>query len=369
MRILYYCDWFKEYTAELVLAVAKKHHEVSVIVRSSTREFDGRRQDEADVHSLLSEQCNTVVTLPGGYFSKGTALVIMREFFRRKNYSGYDIFHLQITYDPRFLWLAWRMPTVLTIHEPNPRAGLPREPGIRGMARRGFRHLYRRFANVIIVHTESGFRGLAPHEGRKAIVIPHGVVVRAADHTDESNTILFFGRAAEYKGIDTLMAAMKKVWKVRPDAGLRILASPGDGIGGRDTAILDPRVHATWYGYSKQDLELALSNARAVCMPYLSVTGSGVGAQALGAGRPIVASDLEGLRELVSHEDLLVEPGSADDLARALLAVLSKNYEPRPIDSRRTWSAVAQAHLAAYASLSGGEDVRYEGGWGGEARR
>lgn len=357
MRALYYCDWFKEYTADLVLAVADKPHEISVIIRDSTHEFESRRHDEDDIHSRLSEQCERVVTLPGGYHSKEAALLIAREFFRRKNYSRYDVFHIQITYDPRFLWLAWRMRTVLTVHEPNPRIGQPEESGFRGIAKKGFRRLYRQLADVIVVHTESGLRGLTSRELRKAIVIPHGVNIRHVDDSHDSNTILFFGRVADYKGIDTLLAAMEEVWRTRPDARLRILASPGDGLCGRDTAVLDPRIHATWYGYSKQDLDFALAEARAVCLPYLSASGSGVGAQALGSGTPIVASNLDGLRELVAHVDLLVEPGSVNDLARALLAVLGTDYEPRRIDPQRTWPAVAEAHVAVYqALLSGGRE-------------
>ena len=351
MRVIFYCDWFKEYTTNLVLAAAEHVAESVVITRAATHEFEGRREDEADLHSRLSARGARVVTLPGGYFSREALKLLRQRIYRRRQYAAYDVFHLQVTYDPRFLWMAWRMPTVLTLHEPRPRTGLPTEPGLRGVARRGFRRLYRMFADIIIVHTAPGLRDLNPRERRKARVIPHGVDVRPTGEAHRSTTILFFGRVAGYKGIDTLVAAMEEVWEKRPDARLQILANPGDGIDGLDTAVYDPRIHATWYGYSTCDLDQALSTARAVCLPYLSVSGSGVGAQALGAGVPIVASNLEGLREFVSHPDLLVEPGSVNDLSRALLAALDHDYPPKAIDPRTTWPAVAQAHLAVYESL------------------
>lgn len=352
MRILHYCDWFKEYTASLIFASSENSHEIDLVIRSDTREFTGRRQDEADINSRLKERCYRVITLAGGYFSMNAATLLFREFFRRKNYSMYDVLHLQINYDPRFLWLAWRMPTVVTVHEPGPRIGLPKERGAKGLIREYFRHLYRRFADVIIVHTESGLSGLAPRERCKAVVIPHGVDIRRADDLHQSPVILFFGRVTAYKGIDKLLTAMEKVWTTRPDARLRILANPGDGLGDLDSARLDPRVDATWSGYSQRELDLALAQARAVCMPYLSASGSGVGAQALASGKPIVATNVDGLRDLVAHEDLLVTPGCADDLARALLAVLNNDYEPPRIDPRRTWAAVAAAHLSVYDSLT-----------------
>ncbi len=370
MRILHYCDWFKEYTASLIFASSETSHEIDLVIRRDTREFTGRRQDEADINSRLIEKCHRVITLPGGYFSMSSAA--FRELFRRKSYSRYDVLHLQINYDPRLLWLAWRMPTVLTVHEPGPRIGLPKERGAKGLTREWLRHLYRRFADVIIVHTDSGLHGLAPHEMRKAVVIPHGVdAVRRADDCPSSPVILFFGRVTGYKGIDTLLSAMEKVWTTRPDARLRILANPGDGLGGLDSACLDPRVHATWSGYSRRELELALAQARAVCLPYLSASGSGVGAQALASGKPIVATNVDGLRDLVAHEDLLVTPGCADDLARALLAVLDNDYRPRRVDPRRTWAAVAAAHLSVYESLTArnGGVVRKHGGSRAEGHR
>jgi glycosyltransferase involved in cell wall biosynthesis len=356
VRILYGCDWFKEYAANIILAIPSDAHNISVIARSQTREFEGRREDEEHLHCQLENHCDRLSLLAGGRFSKESLSVIFRDYFGKRKESNYDILHLQSTYDPRFLWLAWRRPTVLTLHEPKPRPGLPRESGLRGSTRVFLRRAYRSLADLIIVHTVSGLSGLTPREARKAVVIPHGSDTRAANEQTpcdlhDSPTILFFGRVAAYKGIDTLLSAMERVWITRPDARLRILANPGDGIGGHDSAALDPRVTASWGGYSKSDLQKALYEARAVCLPYLSVSGSGVGAQALGWGKPIVASNLEGLRELASHDDLLVEPGNASDLARALLAVLSEDYKPRSLDPLRTWPAVAEAHLAAYGSL------------------
>lgn len=348
MKVILYSDWFKEYTANLALSLAARNDEVTLILREASPEFNKRREDEARIHGELRKK-NIDLHLLKGKYSSISSLVAIHEIYRPKRKAGY-CFHLQQTGDPRFIWLALRMPTVLTVHEPLARRGVNRQTGrVRWFTYGIALRIYRRLAKVIVVHTHEGLEGLRPFERRKAVVIPHGVDSRPIDKVCGSKTILFFGRAAAYKGIDTLLAAMTEVWKVDPDARLRILASPADYT---CHAPMDSRVHATWDGYSNEELEQELSGARAVCLPYLSGAGTGVGAQAYGSGKPIVASDVDGLRELVAHNELLVQPENVMELARALIAVLSKDYGVQAVDRRRTWPGVAEAHINAYQTLS-----------------
>lgn len=349
MKILYYCDWFKEYTASLAAAVATQSDEVSVIVRENSVEFESRRADEESVHRELVASGIELRQLAGKYSSMKSVRALNR-IYREKRKAGYDRFHLQQTGDPRFILLASRMPTVLTLHEPAARHGVVSGADrLRELANGTVERVYRRLADVIVVHTEGNFNALTPSERRKAVVIPHGVAPLPSPSRTDSTTILFFGRAAAYKGLDTLLGAMEKVWAVRPDARLRILASPGD-YAPVDSA--DSRICATWSGYSNEELQVQLAAARVVCLPYTSASGSGAGAQAYGSGKPIVASDLEGLRALVPDNELLARPGDQQDLARALVAALNNEYGRQELDPTRTWSGVAEAHIKAYRSLS-----------------
>jgi glycosyltransferase involved in cell wall biosynthesis/peptidoglycan/xylan/chitin deacetylase (PgdA/CDA1 family) len=347
MKGLFYCDWFKEYTAGLALSVAESH-EVTLIAREPSAEFRQRRADEAQLHRDLTQSGVELHLLSGKYRSI-RGLVEIYKISKRRSVNRYDYFHIQQTPDPRFLWVAFRMPTVYTIHEPASRRGLEERLSFRNLSDIFIRRLYRYLADVIIVHTQNGLESLPSRNARKAVVIPHGVQISDTELPTSSKTILFFGRTVAYKGLDTLLAAMTEVWKVEPQARLQILASPGDTECRYE--ISDSRISASWDGYSKTDLELALSNARAVCLPYTSASGSGVGAQAYGAGKPIVASNLEGLRELVAHKELLVRPGDADDLARALIWVLRHDYGVQEIDTDRTWPKIALAHIATYQSM------------------
>lgn len=345
MQCLYYCDWFEQYTADLTVAVASDSPGVALIVREQAPEFtgQGRAADGDQVRRRLRTKINELHILGGRHRSLKSLLEI-RKIARE---SRPDVFHLQQTGDPRFLWLAFRMPTALTLHEPVARAGHRRRRGARQSAGNAVQWLYRRACDLIIVHTTTSFQSLSPSERRKAVVIPHGSNVDVLEPAGDSKTILFFGRADGYKGIDTLLAAMDIVWMSEPKARLQILASPNNFR--YDSR--DERISATWDGYSNAELEAALATARVVALPYTSAAGSGVGAQAYGTGRPIVASDLDGLRELVSQNELLVKPNDVRDLARGLLQVLTHDYGVQPIDPERTWPSVARAHLSAYGEM------------------
>ena len=98
---------------------------------------------------------------------------------------------------------------------------------------------------------------------------------------------------------------------------------------------------------------------RQSCMHAVHV-GVGIGRWSAGLriGKPIVATALEGLRELVHHEELLARPDDENDLARALIAALGTDYGQQDIDPQRTWSEVAATHIRAYQPLVRVHDER-----------
>ena len=104
---------------------------------------------------------------------------------------------------------------VLTIHDPVRHIGSG--SWYSGIETSAFMHM----AQNIIVHGEK-FRKCYPH--KRVFVIPHGEYGRfqgtSDDIVEQPDTLLFFGRVTEYKGIDVLVKAMKDVWAVRPKTKL-----------------------------------------------------------------------------------------------------------------------------------------------------
>ncbi len=71
--------------------------------------------------------------------------------------------------------------------------------------------------------------------------------------------------------------------------------------------------------------------ADAVVCPYRHATGSGIAADALAYGRPVIGTRVEGLEDVVEdgHSGLLVPPGDADALARAMALFVREGLGPR----------------------------------------
>lgn len=173
-----------------------------------------------------------------------------------------------------------------------------------------------------------------------------------------------------YEGIDVLIAAFSRLAPGHPDLRLLIV---GDGVSGpslREQASRSgfgdrifftgrvPRDRAVLYHQAldvfvvpRNDLDVT----RAVT-PLKPV-------EALACARPVVASDLPALRELIEHgvNGLLVAAGDAGDLATKLgmllepggLGTLLGTKGRQQVLHERTWTANAKALSAAYTHLEG----------------
>jgi phosphatidylinositol alpha-mannosyltransferase len=133
-------------------------------------------------------------------------------------------------------------------------------------------------------------------------------------------TVLFVGRHEERKGLGVLLEAADRL---DPDTGLTVWVA-GEGP---DTRSLrrrhPPSSRLIWLGRVDDD-ELAsrLAGAHALCAPSLGGESFGVVLlEAMAARAAVVASDLPGYAAVVGDHGVLVPPGDAAALARALEAV------------------------------------------------
>ena len=139
----------------------------------------------------------------------------------------------------------------------------------------------------------------------------------------DRQTVFFCGRHEDRKGLRVLIDAFDDM---PDDVDLWI------GSDGPDTAALmertkdDRRVH--WLGrISEHDKFARLRGADVFCAPSLGGESFGVVLiEAMAAGTTVVASALDGYRNVATHDvdALLTEPGSAGELAAALRQALSE---------------------------------------------
>jgi glycosyltransferase involved in cell wall biosynthesis len=76
--------------------------------------------------------------------------------------------------------------------------------------------------------------------------------------------------------------------------------------------------------------------------------------EALASGRPVVATKVGGIPEMMSDEcGQLVRPGDSQALAQALASVLDKSWDAEAISARgrRSWETVAAELLDIFESL------------------
>ncbi len=175
--------------------------------------------------------------------------------------------------------------------------------------------------------------------------------------------IFFVGRHEERKGLGVLLAALRLI-----DADVRCWVA-GDGP---DSAALraeyaaDTRIE--WLGrISDADKIARLRGASLFCAPSLHGESFGVVLiEAMAAGTPVVASALDGYRNVATHDvdALLVPPGSPEALAGAIRRVLAdRELGRRLVDNgnRRAddfaMSKLATAYVRIYERLiAGGVD-------------
>lgn len=119
--------------------------------------------------------------------------------------------------------------------------------------------------------------------------------------TTEKDYFLFFGRMDKYKGIINLLNAYTKQ-RDRIDSKL-ILAGNGDLTEEEQVLIETGENQIVLLKRYIEDGEMIwlFKNAKAVVLPYIEASQSGVLAIAYWFGKPVVVSNLDGLTEFVRH--------------------------------------------------------------------
>jgi glycosyltransferase involved in cell wall biosynthesis len=183
--------------------------------------------------------------------------------------------------------------------------------------------------------------------------------------------LLYFGTLSPWQGVDLAIRAMAQV----DAASLRVLGTGSRAriaaltrlaakLGVADRVALCPPV-------SPPELAEELAVCDAVLAPLLWNDRNVVQGccplkvlEGMAAGRPVIASDLEVVRELGRHEEhlLLCRPGSVDAIAEAiarlqadppLAATLSANAR-RLVEERYTWANAVASLTALYRDCRAG---------------
>jgi len=209
------------------------------------------------------------------------------------------------------------------------------------------------------------------HLGGDAVIIPNGVHVGVfADGPSlpgytrgvDGPTIGFLGRFDEpRKGLPVLLEAMRTVVRRHPGARL-LIAGRGDADEVRGLIGDDLRAHVVLLGeLSEEDKAAFLRSVDVYCAPNLLGESFGVVLiEALAAGAPIVASDLDAFARVLEQGEagVLVRRGDASALAGALCDLLADPARRAELSATGShvaagydWDVLARRILAVYETV------------------
>lgn len=165
----------------------------------------------------------------------------------------------------------------------------------------------------------------------KIVSIPHGdysFFKRNQDREvyEQKNTILFFGRILEYKGIRFLIQAEPSISSKVPDLKI-VIAGDGD-FKPYEKMIVNKNKFEIINEYIPDKLVPELfQSASVVVLPYIEASQSGVVPIAYAFEKPIVVTDVGSLSECVidGETGFVIPPNNPELLANAILKILTDN--------------------------------------------
>jgi glycosyltransferase involved in cell wall biosynthesis len=174
----------------------------------------------------------------------------------------------------------------------------------------------------------------------------------------EGEILLFFGFIRPYKGISDLLRAMPLILRDR-QVTLLVVGEFWDGKEAFDQLVKELKIEAAVKVIDKyvpnEEVGLYFSAADLVILPYLSGTGSGIMQIACGLEKPVVATRVGSLPEVVEdgRTGFLVNPGDPEALAKAVICYFAEGKEAefvaniRKAKERFSWERMVQLIEAA----------------------
>jgi glycosyltransferase involved in cell wall biosynthesis len=260
---------------------------------------------------------------------------------------------------------ARKVPMVLTIHDVVPHLGSAPAPN--WLQKRVARKL-RRDAAAYVVHGRAladELRTQPWYNGRTVYPIPHLPLrrVQAPEPLPERPTLLFFGRLEYYKGLDIFIRAVELAAARIPElraivAGRGVEATRCRGL------VTKPELFDWREGFVAHDaVRNTFSEASVIVLPYREASQSGVIPLAFGFGRPVIATAVGGLPEVVENgvNGVLVPVAEPESIAQAIVTMvgdrdllerLARGAMASVTEGDLSSRKVAEMHLRAYGEVA-----------------
>jgi glycosyltransferase involved in cell wall biosynthesis len=176
-------------------------------------------------------------------------------------------------------------------------------------------------------------------------------------HIDpNAEAVVYIGRMDEKKGLRELVEAAVSLHSLRPDLHVYMVGE------GPDRPLIEGAIQANnaasyihaLPGCAFSDVAVWMAAAHLVTLPSYMEGYPNVVVEALACGRPVVATNVGGIPEILSDEyGCLVPPRNPSRLAQAFASVLDKAWDANAISAHgsRSWEAVVVELFAIFESL------------------
>ena len=178
-----------------------------------------------------------------------------------------------------------------------------------------------------------------------------------------ANAAIYFGRIDVRKGLRELVEAAALLHPGRPNLRVYMIGE------GPDRSLIQSAIQAknaesyvhVLPGCSFSDVAVWIAAADLVTLPSYMEGCPNVVLEALASGRPVVATNVGGIPEILCQEcGILVPPRDSTALAQALGEVLEKEWDAAKISAHgsRSWDTVAAETLQLFESLVSTRNTR-----------
>lgn len=377
------------YAHNLLQALAKKH---AKLILCTSKGYELANESSAfEIHPIMFALASVLIRMIPWLGKETRIPTILRRFVKLIEYpintaqalllartNDVGIVHFQsVNLVECLMVIAFRLiriRVIFTIHNVMPRHG-----ALRLYHKVIYRIMYR-LCNALIVHTSSGKEEVADIfsvDPSKITVIPHGdykffvpdtkmssaEAKKVLGLSSDCRTILFFGAIRPNKGLDIILRALSRILQIEPNSRLLVIGEPCENYG-RYEAIkrkekIEDCVFEKLAYIPNEEVSTYFFAADVVVLPYNEITQSGVLQIAYAFGKPVVATELPGFKEVIENgkNGFLVPLNDVDNLAARVGEILHNfskmhdmgNYSKFLCDTKYSWDGIATQTMSVYS--------------------
>jgi glycosyltransferase involved in cell wall biosynthesis len=257
--------------------------------------------------------------------------------------------------------LKYRFSIVSTIHDPKQHLGDER------IDYEIVEYLTQKFSDLILVHGEYLKQIVLAKWNvpfSKVHVIPHGDFsilkkMGKTGITSEKNTVLFFGRIKEYKGLKYLLQSRYFLIKKFPSFKI-IIAGDGD-LTSYGELCRDPSLEIHNYYIPSDKVPEFFQRSSIVVLPYIDASQSGVVSLAFTFNKPVITTNVGSIPEVVINNKtgIIVQPKNSLEIAKAIEMIFNndelRNKMINNIESythkELAWDNIARKIIYSYKEI------------------